>query len=119
MHAPDALPALSPDQRRSELARLIAGLAAGELLRAVRDLGGHDLSDLLAAFAQADAVIAPTPTDCYDCTRARAEIEALRGNWSAAANWFADATRQARNTCRVNNPKASGVKADRFAVEMP
>jgi pyruvate dehydrogenase E1 component len=41
-------------------AREVAGLAAGlsdeELLRAIRDLGGHDLGDLIDAFEQADAV---------------------------------------------------------------
>ena len=36
--------------------KLIAELDDGELLRAVRDLGGHDLEDLLDAFRQADAV---------------------------------------------------------------
>ena len=32
------------------------GSMTSELLRAIRDLGGHDLADLLGAFAQADAV---------------------------------------------------------------
>jgi pyruvate dehydrogenase E1 component len=36
---------------------LIAELEDGELMSAVRDLGGHDLGLLLDAFAQADAVI--------------------------------------------------------------
>jgi pyruvate dehydrogenase E1 component len=39
-----------------EVARLIGGLDDEELLRAVRDLGGHDIRDLLDAFRQADAV---------------------------------------------------------------
>jgi pyruvate dehydrogenase E1 component len=39
-----------------EIAKLIAALDDDELLRAIRDLGGHDLGDLLEAFAQADAV---------------------------------------------------------------
>jgi pyruvate dehydrogenase E1 component len=39
-----------------DVARLIGELDDDELLRAVRDLGGHDLGDLLDAFAQADAV---------------------------------------------------------------
>ncbi len=39
-----------------EVAKLIADLDDDSLLRAVRDLGGHDLADLLDAFAQADAV---------------------------------------------------------------
>jgi pyruvate dehydrogenase E1 component len=37
------------------VAKLIAELDDNEVLAAVRDLGGHDLHDLLAAFAQADA----------------------------------------------------------------
>ncbi len=41
---------------RREVARLADGLDDEELLRAIRDLGGHDLADLLDAFAQADAV---------------------------------------------------------------
>jgi pyruvate dehydrogenase E1 component len=40
----------------SDIARLVADLDDEELLRAVRDLGGHDLADLLEAFARADAV---------------------------------------------------------------
>ncbi len=39
-----------------KLAKLIAQLNDDELLRAIRDLGGHDLGDLLDALAQADAV---------------------------------------------------------------
>jgi pyruvate dehydrogenase E1 component len=39
-----------------EVARLVAALDDDELLRAVRDLGGHDLGDLLDAFAKAGAV---------------------------------------------------------------
>jgi pyruvate dehydrogenase E1 component len=39
-----------------DVARLIGEVDDDELLRAVRDLGGHDLGDLLDAFAQADAV---------------------------------------------------------------
>ncbi len=41
---------------RRELGNLIAELSDDELLRAVRDLGGHDLADLRRAFATADAV---------------------------------------------------------------
>jgi pyruvate dehydrogenase E1 component len=39
-----------------EVGKLIGGLDDGELLRAVRDLGGHDMQDLLTAFSQADVV---------------------------------------------------------------
>ncbi len=39
-----------------ELTQLVAELDDDQLLRAVRDLGGHDIADLLTAFQQADAV---------------------------------------------------------------
>jgi len=42
---------------RSRLRRLIADVDDGQLMGAVRDLGGHDLELLLDAFAEADAVI--------------------------------------------------------------
>lgn len=41
---------------RRELERLVGDLDDGELIAAVRDLGGHDLSRLLDAYAEADAV---------------------------------------------------------------
>jgi pyruvate dehydrogenase E1 component len=41
---------------KRDLVRLIAELDDEELLRAIRDLGGHDLDDLLEALARADAV---------------------------------------------------------------
>jgi pyruvate dehydrogenase E1 component len=41
---------------RSAIARLIAEIDDDGLLRAIRDLAGHDLVDLLDAFAQVDAV---------------------------------------------------------------
>jgi pyruvate dehydrogenase E1 component len=40
--------------RSSEIAELLQGLSDDELLRAVRDLGGHDLTALRDAFAQID-----------------------------------------------------------------
>ncbi|HET6509909.1 MAG TPA: pyruvate dehydrogenase [Baekduia sp.] len=39
-----------------DVAKLVGDLEDDELLRAIRDLGGHDLADLRDAFAQADAV---------------------------------------------------------------
>ena len=41
---------------RSDVARLISHLDDVELLKALRDLGGHDIGDLLAAFEEADSV---------------------------------------------------------------
>ena len=67
-----------------ELARLIAGLDDQQLLRAVRDLGGHDLSDLLAAFAQADAVTdRPSVVFAYTIKAWRLATEGHPGNHSA------------------------------------
>jgi pyruvate dehydrogenase E1 component len=40
---------------RTEVKGLIADLDDAELRRSIRDLGGHDLADLLAAFREADA----------------------------------------------------------------
>jgi pyruvate dehydrogenase E1 component len=37
-----------------EVSKLVAELEDDELLRAIRDLGGHDLADLLDAYAEAD-----------------------------------------------------------------
>jgi pyruvate dehydrogenase E1 component len=56
--APGELRERLPGEGRGsrELAKLIAELNDDELLRAIRDLGGHDLGDLLDALAQADAV---------------------------------------------------------------
>jgi tetratricopeptide (TPR) repeat protein len=56
------------------------------------------LADALAQsgdFAAAHSAIDATPADCYDCVRARGKIEGLQKSWSAAANWFADAVKQA------------------------
>ncbi len=50
----ERLPGSGRGQR--ELAKLIADLSDDELLRAIRDLGGHDLADLREAFATADAI---------------------------------------------------------------
>jgi pyruvate dehydrogenase E1 component len=54
---PDELRERLPGSGRGsrEIARLTRELADGEVMRAIRDLGGHDLRDLLDAFAQADA----------------------------------------------------------------
>jgi pyruvate dehydrogenase E1 component len=52
---PDELRERLPGSDR-DVARVVRDLDDAELLRAIRDLGGHDLGDLLEAFAQADAV---------------------------------------------------------------
>jgi pyruvate dehydrogenase E1 component len=43
-------------RRRGDVAKLLRDLSDAEIAAALRDLGGHDLVDLLEAFAQADAV---------------------------------------------------------------
>ena len=50
----ERLPGEGPAAR--DLRRLLGEIDDGELRRAIRDLGGHDLADLLDAFARADAV---------------------------------------------------------------
>jgi pyruvate dehydrogenase E1 component len=52
---------------KGEIARLAGQLDDHELLRAIRDLGGHDLADLRAAFAEAD-VVADRPTVIFAYT---------------------------------------------------
>jgi pyruvate dehydrogenase E1 component len=74
-----------------ELTRLIGDLEDAELLRAIRDLGGHDLSKLLAAFAEADAVTdRPSVVFAYTIKAWRLATEGHPGNHSAlltAAQW--------------------------------
>jgi pyruvate dehydrogenase E1 component len=41
---------------RAEVQRLLKGCSDAEISASLRDLGGHDLADLLQAFAQADSV---------------------------------------------------------------
>jgi tetratricopeptide (TPR) repeat protein len=45
--------------------------------------------------AGAEAAIAPTPSDCDACLRARGDIAAAQRQWDRAAWWFARAVRQA------------------------
>ena len=45
----------------------------------------------LGRFAAAQAVIAPTPADCYPCLRVRGQIAALKGESARADFWFARA----------------------------
>ena len=69
---------------RSELARLIAELDDDEMLRAIRDLGGHDLADLLAAFAEADGTSGrPTVIFAYTIKAWRLATQGHPANHSA------------------------------------
>jgi tetratricopeptide (TPR) repeat protein len=46
-------------------------------------------------FKSAQTAVIATPADCYDCIRARGQIEKLRKNWAGAAYWFAESVKQA------------------------
>ena len=45
--------------------------------------------------AEAEALIATTPTDCYNCLWTRGMIAAAKKDWPTADRWFAEAVRQA------------------------
>jgi tetratricopeptide (TPR) repeat protein len=62
-------------------------------LRAVSNLAM--VTARLGRVAEAEALIAPTPSDCYYCLRQRGVIAAVRYDWGAADRWFAEAVRQA------------------------
>jgi pyruvate dehydrogenase E1 component len=66
------------------IARLIADLDDEELLRAIRDLGGHDLAQLLAGFAEADRITdRPAVLFAYTIKAWRLATEGHPGNHSA------------------------------------
>jgi len=68
----------------STVARLIADVDDDELLRAIRDLGGHDLKKLLGAFAEADRVTdRPSVVFAYTIKAWRLATEGHPGNHSA------------------------------------
>jgi pyruvate dehydrogenase E1 component len=72
------------DGARHDVRRVISELDDGELTAAVRDLGGHDLEDLSAAFRAADQVIhGPTVIFAYTIKGWRLPIEGHPGNHSA------------------------------------
>ena len=78
----ERLPGEGPGSR--ELARLVADLADDEVLRAIRDLAGHDLHDLRAAFAEADrATDRPSVIFAYTIKAWRLATEGHPGNHSA------------------------------------
>ena len=67
-----------------DLTRLVRQLDDDELLRAIRDLGGHDLRDLLDAFAEADAVSdRPSVIFAYTIKAWRLETQGHPANHSA------------------------------------
>ncbi|HVO53232.1 MAG TPA: pyruvate dehydrogenase [Solirubrobacterales bacterium] len=78
---------------RREVERLIGELDDGELRGAIRDLGGHDLADLLEAFGAADAVAdRPSVIFAYTIKAYGLATEGHPANHSAllsAAEWEA------------------------------
>ncbi len=69
---------------RRDVTALIGDLDDAELARALRDLGGHDLAELLAAFAEADAVTdRPSVIFAYTIKAWRLATEGHPGNHSA------------------------------------
>jgi pyruvate dehydrogenase E1 component len=69
---------------RQDVARIVGDLDDDELSRAIRDLAGHDLQDLLDAFAQADAVKdRPTVVFAYTIKAWRLATEGHPANHSA------------------------------------
>jgi tetratricopeptide (TPR) repeat protein len=48
----------------------------------------------LGRFAQAEALLAQTPLDCYRCLQARGLVASLKGDWAAVDRWYAEAARQ-------------------------
>jgi len=79
----ERLPGDSPGVRQ-DVQRLIHELDDEELVAAVRDLGGHDLADLLSAFREADAMRdRPSVVFAYTIKGWRLPIEGHPGNHSA------------------------------------
>ncbi len=69
---------------REDVRRIVHELDDHELLAAIRDLGGHDLGDLLAAFREADAASdRPSVVFAYTIKGWRLPIEGHPGNHSA------------------------------------
>jgi pyruvate dehydrogenase E1 component len=69
---------------RREVVRIVAELDDDQLLRAIRDLAGHDLRDLLDAFEQADAIRdRPTVIFAYTIKAWRLATEGHPANHSA------------------------------------
>ena len=62
---------------------------ATEILPALAAAYAH-----LGRLAEARALVQKSPTDCYACLIARAEVESVARNWPAADRWFAAADRR-------------------------
>jgi pyruvate dehydrogenase E1 component len=70
-----------------QLRRLLGEIEDGEIAGAIRDLGGHDLADLLDAFARADAVTErPTVIFAYTIKAWSLPTEGHPANHSALLN---------------------------------
>jgi pyruvate dehydrogenase E1 component len=75
------------DRERGAILRLVSGIDDAALAAAIRDLGGHDLSDLLEAFAEADQVRdRPSVIFAYTIKAWSLPTEGHPGNHSALLN---------------------------------
>lgn len=75
---------LGEGRNRSDVDRVISDLDDRELRAAIRDLGGHDVGDLLSAFREADEVNdRPSVVFAYTIKGWRLPIEGHPGNHSA------------------------------------
>ena len=86
-----------PGRGKAKLGRLVAGLGDDELLRAIRDLGGHDLDALLDAYRATDAITdRPCVVFAYTIKGWRLPTEGHPSNHSAllSAQQFADLAAQ-------------------------
>ena len=80
----ERLPGARARAGADDIGRLISDLNDHELLRAIRDLGGHDLADLCAAFVEADAAAdRPSIVFAYTIKAWRLATEGHPGNHSA------------------------------------
>jgi pyruvate dehydrogenase E1 component len=98
---------------RRELGRLIGELDDGELRRAIRDLGGHDLVDLVEAFRASDADERPSVVFAYTIKARGLATEGHPANHSALLSVSEWETLAASLGADVEDPWA------RFAADSP
>ncbi len=104
---------------RREVAQLAAELDDAELRRAVRDLGGHDLIDLLEAFRACDADERPSVVFAYTIKARGLATEGHPANHSAllsVAQWEELAGELGANPADPWAPFPAGSAEDKFCA---
>jgi tetratricopeptide (TPR) repeat protein len=112
----------------SEVARLLGGIDISRMpppVQASRRIALYPpLATALARMGETDraaALVATTPTGCYDCVIARAVVAETRGDRAGADRWYAEAIRQgpslpfaheARGRARLARGDLEGALAD-------